>query len=260
MADLDVLEGAIRIARVEYPDLDGAALRARLDEMAEEARPRVEGRPGRDGARRLLEVFTGPLGFHGNHEDYGDPRNSYLNDVVERRTGIPISLCWVYVELARRVGLRAHGVGFPGHFLAKAGQGNNAIILDCFNGRELAPEACAQLLSSAAPGVPSERLHLYLASATPRAVLFRMLANLRRIHEERGDYERVLRWLELQSDFGDPSPELIRDRGLVEMALGRPSPALAYLERYVRTAPEAADVDVVRHRISLCRRMLAELN
>jgi regulator of sirC expression with transglutaminase-like and TPR domain len=257
MAEPDVLEGALLIARVEYPDLDPAALPARLDELAEQARPLVGGRTGREGAQRLLEAYCGPLGFRGNREDYGDPRNSYLNDVVERRTGIPISLCWIFVELARRLGFRAHGVGFPGHFLARTGQGDRALILDCFHGRVLDLDGCRELFGPAAPNRPIEA---YLAPAAPREVLLRMVGNLRRIHEERGDFDRVLRWIELQADFGGRRPELDRDQGLVELALGRYASAARRLEDYLRADPRATDADAVRSQLSLCRRLLAETN
>ena len=258
MSEPDVLEGALRIARVEYPDLAEGALRDRLDALADGA-PKPAAK-NRDGARRLLEHFCGTLGFRGNREDYGDPRNSYLNDVLDRRTGIPISLSWIFVELARRLGFRAHGVGFPGHFLAKLGQGGHALVVDCFNGRALDEEGCLELLASTAPGAPAGRLPQFLASATPRSVLLRMLGNLRRVHEERGDYDRVLAWLELQSGFGDPSAELLRDRGLVSLALGRYARAHELLEAYLRTAEGAADGDAVRSRLALCRKLLAELN
>jgi regulator of sirC expression with transglutaminase-like and TPR domain len=260
MGGPDVLEGAIRIARVEYPELSPARVRGRLDTLAREVRPAVEGRRGREAARALLGAFTGPLGFRGNHDDYGDPRNSYLNDVLERRTGIPITLCWVYVELARRLGLRAAGVGFPGHFLARAGQGNSALILDCFNGRELDRPACLELLASVAPGAPARLLGRFLEPAAPAEVLLRMVGNLRRVHEERGDLDRVLRWMDLLAEFGDRSPALVRDRGLVLLAVGRPAAALRSLADYLDRAPEAEDADAVRQRMSLARRALAELN
>src|SRR5262245_1307342 len=116
MEQTDVFEGALRIAREEYPGLDAELYRARVEAFAETARSRVAAR-GRRGVGQVNEVFFGDLGFRGNSDDYYDPRNSYLTEVIDRRTGIPITLSTVYCEVARRIGLAAHGVGFPGHFL-----------------------------------------------------------------------------------------------------------------------------------------------
>src|SRR5579862_4226172 len=117
MTEPDLLEGALEIARVEYPKLNLGRCRGQVEEFALEAVGRMKS-GGRRAVERYNAYFFDELGFHGNAENYYDPRNSYLNDVIERRTGIPITLATLYCEIGRRAGLRAHGVGFPGHFLA----------------------------------------------------------------------------------------------------------------------------------------------
>ncbi|HYF00497.1 MAG TPA: transglutaminase-like domain-containing protein, partial [Planctomycetota bacterium] len=132
--DIEVFEGAMRIAREEYPALDPEAYRLRLDALAGEGR--VEGR-GRAAVAALNDLVFGRLGFRGNREDYYDPRNSYLNDVIDRRLGIPITLSAVYAEIGRRVGLEVEGIGFPGHFLARVTLERGHAVVDCFAGRTL---------------------------------------------------------------------------------------------------------------------------
>src|SRR5262252_10910124 len=145
MAEPDVFEVAMEIARVEYPGLDLPLYRARVEEFAREGRSFVKGR-GRRAVDQFNAYFFDALGFHGNADNYYDPRNSYLNDVIDRRTGIPITLSTVYCELGRRAGLRAHGVGFPGHFLAKCLSSDGDVIVDCFNARTVSRDDCQELL------------------------------------------------------------------------------------------------------------------
>jgi regulator of sirC expression with transglutaminase-like and TPR domain len=255
----DVLEGAFRIARAEYPDLDVAAYRARIEEFGRRARARAGGK-GRRALARVNEYFFGDLGFRGNEEEYYDPRNSYLNEVIDRRLGIPITLSVLYCEVARRAGLSAYGVGFPGHFLVKCLFRDGEAILDCFRGRVLTHEDCQELLDSMG-GEPrvlfSEEL---LAIASPREILSRMLNNLRRIHLERGDYDRALRWADLEFELNPGAAEPFRERGLIYARLERYGKALTDLEEYLRRAPEARDAAPLRGQVELLRRLLSSLN
>ena len=153
----ELAPAALAIARVEYPSLDAAPYVAQLDRMGREARARI----GRDAApadavRLLNEYLYDENGFTGNREHYDDPRNSFLNDVLDRRTGLPIALAVVYLEVARRAGLAVAGVNFPGHFLLRsggahavdlAGDSPDALIIDPFHGGALLSEMdCRQLL------------------------------------------------------------------------------------------------------------------
>src|SRR5258706_581774 len=150
MDEPDVFEVAMRIARVEYPDLDVPLYRARLAEFGRGAAAQVRA-AGRRGVEQFNAYFFDTLGFHGNADDYYDPRNSYLNDVIDRRTGIPITLSTVYCDVARRAGFRAHGVCFPGHFLGKALLPDAEVAVDCFKPRPLTRDDSQDLLTSFSP-------------------------------------------------------------------------------------------------------------
>ena len=258
MAEPDVFDGAMRIAQVEYPDLEPVAYRARLDEFARRAAEKLGGK-GRRAVGRLNTFFFDELGFHGNADDYYDPRNSYLNDVIDRRAGIPITLSTVYCEIARRVGIPAFGVGFPGHFLVKCLVGRSELILDCFNGRLLSHDDCQELLDSMQAG-PIPVTEEMFAIASPRDILSRMLNNLRRIHAERRDFARAIRWVELDMEWRPGDPRAFRERGMLHVQAEEFGKAMADLERYSRLVPTAADLSQVREQMKLLGKLLSHLN
>ena len=258
MDEPDVFDVAMTIARVEYPDLDVARCRATLDAFADRGRDVVTGR-GRKGVEQFNAYFFDTLGFHGNADDYYDPRNSDLNDVIERRTGIPITLAAVYCEVGRRMGLRAHGVGFPGHFLAKCLLANGEVLIDCFNARTVTRADCQELLNSFSPGsvqVSDEMLEI----AAPRDILSRMLNNLRRIHVSRGNFARAVRWIEMDIALRPESPHNYRERGMLYIQMEEFGKAVADLERYVASVPGSPDLPQVREQIQLIRKLLSHLN
>ena len=258
MDEPDVFEGALRIARVEYPDLDLPLYRSRIEEFGRRARAGVTAK-GRRGIEQFNSLFFDDLGFHGNAEDYYDPRNSYLNDVIDRRMGIPISLSALYCEVARRAGLRAHGVGFPGHFLAKCVHADGEVIVDCFNARSVTRDDCQELLDSFSPGgapVSDEMFEI----AAPRDILSRMLNNLRQIHAGRGEYSRAVRWIDLDLEFRPESPHNYRERGMLYIQMEEFGKAFADLERYVRLSPGSPDLPQVREQMQLLRKLLSHLN
>jgi regulator of sirC expression with transglutaminase-like and TPR domain len=258
MDDPDVFEVAMSIAQVEYPALDVPLYRARLEEFGREGRARVKAR-GRRAVDQFNAFFFDTLGFHGNADDYYDPRNSYLNDVIDRRRGIPITLSAVYCEVARRAGLRAHGVGFPGHFLAKCLIAGGEIVVDCFNARTVTREDCQELLNSFSPAgarVSDEMLEI----ATPRDILSRMLNNLRQIHAGRGEFARAVRWVDMDMGLRPESPHNFRERGMLYIRMEEFGKATSDLERYVRLAPGSPDLPQVREQIQLIRKLLSHLN
>jgi len=258
MSEPDVFEGALRIAQVEYPDLDLELYRARVEEFGRRGRE-VATAKGRRGIEQFNELFFDALGFHGNADDYYDPRNSYLNDVIDRRMGIPITLAAVYCEVARRSGLSAHGVGFPGHFLAKCVYPGGEVIVDCFNARAVTRDDCQELLDSFSPGsAPLSDGMLEIASA--RDILSRMLNNLRRIHAGRGEFSRAVRWVDLDLEFRPGEPHNFRERGLLYVQMEEFGKAVADLERYVRLSPGAADLPKIGEQIQLIRKLLSHLN
>jgi regulator of sirC expression with transglutaminase-like and TPR domain len=258
MAELQVFEGAMRIAKVEYPRLDLEDYRDRLDEFARQAREKVVGK-GRRAIGQLNTFFFDELGFHGNSEDYYDPRNSYLNDVIDRRTGIPITLSAVYCEIARRVGLPAFGVGFPGHFLVKCLVGRSEVLLDCFGAKVLTRDDCHELLDSmqAEPLPLSDEM---FAVASPRDILSRMLNNLRRIHAGRHEFPRAIRWVEMDMELRPGEPHPYRERGMLYVQTEEFGKAVSDLERYARLLPAAPDLPQVREQLKLLGKLLSHLN
>ncbi len=240
---LDLLTGALLIARDAHPGLDFAAQRARLDELARPLAGRgLAGLPPTVQARLLSDYLYVVAGFHGAKADYYNPGNSFLNEVLERRTGIPITLAVVYIEVARRLGVDALGVGFPGHFLVRLGaldprqRGNAPVVIDPFHhGRLLDAPALEALLRRSNVRAPlSDDM---LEPARTRHVVARMLMNLRGIYATRGDTARLLVVLDRLIDLmPDLTNELLERAALYEQ-LGAPAAALADFHRYLAVDP-----------------------
>jgi len=229
--------GALLIAAEEYPDLDLAAVCTALDRLGDAARERIEG-AGEGAARveRLNRFLFSEQRFAGAREYY-DPRNSYLNEVLARRCGIPITLALVYIAVARRAGLDARGISFPGHFLVRcAGEDQ---IVDAFHGRTITRGECeARLANALGPGAQL-RPALYLRDASPREILVRMLGNLQRIFAGSGDAERLLACCDRIVLLTPADPIALRDRALVYQRLGWFAAGVADLEAALEHASNA---------------------
>jgi regulator of sirC expression with transglutaminase-like and TPR domain len=254
-------EAALALAAEEYPGLDVRACLDRLDDLAE----RVKRRVGDDARMASLisavrEVLYKEEGFRGNEKDYYDARNSYLNQVLERRLGIPITLSLLFMEVGRRAGLPLAGVGFPGHFLVKLELGyGRELYIDAYNeGELLSADECKARFRHLVHG--REFDGRFLQSVPPRQLLARMLHNLKKIYVEQGDdvraYWVVDRLLLLQPDAMDE----VRDRGLVEARLGLKPAAARDLEAYLAAVPTAADVADIRSLLESLRARPPMLN
>ncbi|MGY6518819.1 MAG: SirB1 family protein [Lysobacteraceae bacterium] len=248
--EVPLLGTALLIARDEYPSLDVAGCLARLDAVAEDLRGRLEG-AGDDADRiaRINRALFDELGFAGNHDDYYDPRNSYLNDVLDRRLGNPISLAVVQMEVARRLGIDLQGVSFPGHFLVQLPVRGGLLVMDPFNrGRPLAVDELRERarphLGGTAPD--DEDLGEILSPATPRLMAVRMLRNLKALYVERGDFERVARSCDRLLRLDPALDGELRDRGLAYLRIGHLAGARADLSEYLRRNPDGEDADTVR--------------
>jgi len=251
---------SLAIARVEYPSLDPAPYLAQLDRMGREARARVGGDAGpADAVRALNEYLYDESGFGGNRERYDDPRNSFLNDVLDRRTGIPIALAIVYLEVARRAGLTVAGVNFPGHFLLRsagahavdlAGDSNGPLIIDPFHGGALLSEMdCRQLLRQHI-GDEAAFDRSLLEPATRRDIVVRMLVNLKRLYVRMRSFPQA-RFISHLLLTVDPSAvSELRDRGLLAYHLEDFAAALRDLEEYLRLVPKRQQPDDVEGDIS----------
>ena len=252
-AGLPLLGTALLIARDEYPGLDGtrydALLQAHADEMREEI-DAIEALPLKMQAinRHLFDE----LGYAGNHDEYYDPRNSYLNEVFERRLGNPISLAMVQMEVARRLGLPLDGVSFPGHFLVRLPVGDGVLVMDPFNrGRPLDEDELRQRARPHLGGeMPDdEALFQILHPASHRAMLTRMLRNLHGVYCDRDDWERAVRCADRILRLSPDSADALRDRGLGYFKLGHRHGARADLGRYLQLHPQAADAGSLRERL-----------
>ncbi|MEZ4223945.1 MAG: transglutaminase-like domain-containing protein [Polyangiaceae bacterium] len=244
----DLLLGALLLAKDAYPALDLSGQRRRFDALELPSADGQRAGCAMDWAEVLGNHVFGRLGFRGNEEDYYDVRNSYLNDVLDRGLGIPITLAVVYIEIARRAGVRASGVNFPGHFLVRIEdptQGPPVFVDPFHGGGTLQGRRLESLWVQMAGGNPARSLPA-LHAATVRQIVTRMLMNLRAIHASRGDFRALYLVLDrIVALLPDSAPE-IRDRGLLSMKLGAPEAARRDLRRYLRLSPGAEDVAEVR--------------
>ncbi|MEZ4360612.1 MAG: transglutaminase-like domain-containing protein [Kofleriaceae bacterium] len=209
-AALDQL--ALLVGQWDHPDADVAAYRQRLDEIAELARPRVEApQSSLQRALTIADVLFAELRFRGNVEDYYDPRNSFLAQVLDRRLGIPITLSVLFLEIARRVGVIAQGVSFPGHFLVRVADDDRWRVLDPFaSGRLLSPADLEELLRRSA-GPDAVLQPSLLAPATKRQIVTRILVNLAGIYGRNGDLPRSLVVLERLALLDPDNSRLARE-------------------------------------------------
>ena len=239
-------EAALAIAEEEYPRLEPEEYLVRLDRLAE--RVRVKAPAGRSATllHAVRKVLFEEDGYRGNEVDYSDPRNSFLNEVIERRLGLPITLCVLYIEVGRRAGLALHGVGFPGHFLAKYVSPSGAeVFVDAFNGGEmLSTDECVARYRARTGGRDLDRRHL--AAIAPRQTLARMLHNLKRTYLERRDDVRAWWVLDRILLLTPGQLEATRDRGLVSARLGVAAAAERDLEAYLSRSGTAADAAEIR--------------
>ncbi len=243
-------QAALLLARTEYPALDIPAQLARLDALAARAKCAPSQSPHANIAS-LNRLLFEEEAFAGNEED--DPRNSYLNDVLDRKLAIPITLSLVYQEVARRCGLPVFGVGFPGHFLAKYLAPSGEILLDPFNrGAILSLQDCKEKLK-AQFGEEAEFRPSFLGISSTKQTLTRMLNNLKGSFFRRKDFAKVLMMIEMALAVDPGSRQEFHDRGMVYFLLRRYGKAIADLHAYINLSPvddpQVRDVRTVIHRI-----------
>lgn len=260
----DLAEAALLLARFEYPTLEVEGYLERLDTLAAQVSSRIEQES--DIAERILalnQFLFGEQGFAPNLENFYDPRNSFLNDVLERKTGIPITLSIVYMEVARRIGLPIQGVSFPGHFLVKIPLEKGDIVLDPFaGGRPLTETELLQRLKpiygDLAPAAIS--LEPFLVAAQKKEILVRMLRNLKAIYLHKQSFDKALAVLNDILAITPVVPEELRDRGLVFEKLECCRAAAEDYERYLELQPGAPDLFDIRERLIGLKSLSARLN
>jgi regulator of sirC expression with transglutaminase-like and TPR domain len=261
---LDLSLGALLIAQDEYPDLPIEDYRARLNEFSRCIGARLSTNAGvEERLLRLNDFLFDEQGFSGNPDDYYDPRNSFLNDVLDRKLGIPISLSVLYLDVGRRLQLPLEGVSFPGHFLVKLPTVEGDMVLDPYaGGAPLSEEDVLERLEelSGQPSPGRERLPELLLTAGHRDILVRLLRNLKSIYAHRELWQRALtatcRLLTLEPYL----PEEVRDRAAFYEKLECVRAAAADYQRYLELNPYAADGPIVRGRLIALERSAQRLN
>ncbi len=263
-AEIDLAEAALLIAADVYPGLDVARYLQWLDTQAQVAHTRID--PDHNPQQivgALNRLMFDELGFRGNMENYHDPRNSYLNEVIDRRTGIPITLCLLYMQIGARAGAHVEGVGLPGHFIARVRGEPWEMLVDPFNrGIELSRYDCEQLLEQLF-GRPTPLLPQYLEPVGKRPFLIRMLTNLQVIYLQNEEWQNALAVIEkiLQVQPDPPTfSETIRTRGLVHYKLGRWAAAEEDWLHYLTLASDAQDAPLIRQNIEAVRNRMARRN
>jgi len=260
-ASIELAHAALLIAAEEKPGLDVEHYRALLYELGMEARERIA---ARDDAAQAVGAFNKyifeELGFAGNQSDYYDPRNSLLSDVLDKRTGIPISLSVVYMEIGRRAGLHVEGIGLPGHFIVRVEDaGGESALVDPFNGRIVDREDCQERLDTIYGGqAPLTDAHLRPVST--REILARLLRNLKGVYAGAGLHRRALSIIERILLVAPHAVEERRDRSALLAQLGRYSEAIVDAQSYLKSASDPPDAERVAEGLKQMQLQLARLN
>jgi len=255
-ADFALLEAAICLAQDDEPQLDVQQVLAQVDALVVRLRQRLAAdAPALHRLRTLNHFFYGELRLQGNLNHYDDPANSYLHRVLERRLGIPVSLAVLWLELAQAVGLSAVGVGFPGHFLVKVHLSRTqVVVLDPLTGASLSQHDLADMLaawrSDSDSQPPEQVLAWYLQATPPRAILARMLRNLKAVHASGSDWPRLVRVLDRLLLVQPQAWPERRERGLALMAMGRLAEARVDFEAFLALAEPGPERDQVTARLA----------
>ena len=261
---INLAEGALLVAACEYPDLDVGGWLARLEQIGVTLARRL--RPDISAADKIIMLnryLFDELGFCGNSDDYYDPRNSFLNDVLERKLGIPLTLAIVYMEVGRHLGLPLQGVSFPGHFLVKCALREGAVILDPYaRGVSLGVDDLkARLAALGQAAVPSRSVVTgMLTAASQREILGRLLRNLKAVYARREAWLKALPIADHLIFLNPGQAEEYRDRGVVYRHLECFRAALFDLQSYLEMRPGAEDADAVRGQMIELRAAAARLN
>lgn len=261
--ELDLAEAALLIAQHEYPQLDVDAYLRRLDGFADTVRERLQTHVLPEQIITAMNYFLyKEQGFAGNTVDYYDPRNSFLNEVLDRRLGIPITLSILYIEVGRRLGLNLQGVSFPGHFLVKLDTAGSMVVLDPYaSGVSLSAEDLEQRLTQLFGD--SERkmsLNDALAGADKKEIVLRVLRNLKAIYLHMRDHTRALSAVDRMLLVAPDQAQELRDRGFIYQELECTHAALADLRRYLTLEPEASDAEAIHARVVELQQQAAMLH
>jgi regulator of sirC expression with transglutaminase-like and TPR domain len=254
-------QGALLIAKEEYPSLDIDAWLERLASLAREAEPIVAA--GADTVEKiqlLSEFLFVQKGFEGNREQFGDPRNSFLNDVLDRRLGIPITLAVVYIEVGRRLGLNLFGVSFPAHFLVKAVDERGELIIDPFNGGAILGLDEIRARIAQIYGQPVELNPAMLKAVGARDILTRMLRNLKNLYASASDWSRALGTVDRILMLNPRAFGELLERGALYERMECFSAALDDFRTVLQQSPDHPGADAAREAVVRLMRQVSRMN
>lgn len=247
-SDWSLCDLALLAAEHLQPDLDRLGYTHKLDDMIGMLAQRVKASDDLSiKIAQLNQFFYTELGFRSNSEDYYNPDNSLLNKVIDTRTGIPISLAILYLRFAEAIGIQCFGISFPGHFLVGVYDGGSKLVIDPLdNGRELDKSRLVELLAKASTvvGKPQD-MDKYLVAAPKRAIMLRLLRNLKNVYIENQEVEKGLTVIELMLSLEAESPDELRDRGMIYYHLEYTQGALHDLQHYLELKPDTSERNVI---------------
>lgn len=261
-AQFPLLEAAASLGQDDHPQLDVQQVLAEVDQLQARLQRRLPAdAPAVYRLHMLNRFFFHELHFGGNVNDYYDPGNSYLSEVLQRRRGIPVSLAVLWLELAQGIGLTARGVGFPGHFMVKVNLPQAQVVIDPFSGESLNREELWERLEvwrsvHGVPGAGLSSLGQHLQATPPREIIARMLRNLKEIHRTQRDWTRLVAVENRLVVLLPQAWNEYRDRGLAQAELGRYGPAVQDLETYLDQAGTGQDAQAIAGRVAELRRAL----
>ncbi len=263
-ADIPLLEAAVSLAQDEYPELSVQQVLGEVDQLLARLQRRLPADAGPLQKLRVLNQFIyRDLNFAGNFNNYADPDNSYVHVVLRTRLAIPISLAVIWLELAQGIGLKGRGVSFPGHFLVKVNLSEGQVVIDPLTGQSLSREELSERLEpyrdlAALVDEQEIPLGLYLQAAPPRAILVRMLYNLKEIHLAQEDWARLIAVQDRLIILLPDAWHEVRDRGLAHAEAGHPGHALEDLETYLANTSDGPPAGNYLDRAAIVKRV-AEL-
>jgi regulator of sirC expression with transglutaminase-like and TPR domain len=260
-AAVPLAEAALIVACEEYPQLELSPYLDMLDQIAETARNKISSTEAPAvTVEKINSVLFGSFGFHGNVDDYYDPRNSFFNDVLDRRLGIPITLSAVYIEVSRRLNFPIAGVGMPGHFLVKYFDPREEFFIDPYSqGQILTRDDCRERLYKQF-GDALEFSDRLLARVTSRQILWRMLNNLKDIYLKGHAIDKCLSMVDMMLMVDSEDLVQFRDRGLLRLQLRQFEGAGRDLEHYLQHSPQAQDREEIENRVKELKRIRALMN
>lgn len=258
--EVRLAEAALRIAADEYPRLRIKSYLSLLDEWSDSLREQCSGLPVQAQMDHLNEWLFETMKFSGNEEDYYDPKNSFLNEVIDRRMGIPITLSVIYLEMAWALGLEAAGISFPGHFLVRVMTEDRPVYVDTFHkGKIMTVDGCMQFLRDLTEG-ELEFQESFLLTVSKRDILARMLRNLKRIYLEAYNFPKLIRVLDKLVVLTPDAPEEVRDRGIIHYQMKAFQYAQQDFETFLSLSSEAEDTEVIRQYLEILREYRSHMN